>query len=684
MEKSSERTIVLFPPFSKGKKYFIQGLLNANIFLQSKFPKLKSLILFSINNEDHLDEIKRANIIPLSFSDVKVLLEDEEVENFFSFFLDINLLNIVYARCQSIPTVIFLSWGGIEKDFLWKAQNNSFSLKELELFKTISLMSNIKFICEDNELSHLFSNYLFITEHSDFLNFSEISAIMGSGRPDNLQNLEKHKNFLPLFDESVSNKASYFFEYLVEKMRKENPHLQFDSLRKFDLLDMGSIRPSSVLLFLTNKANAPYLSFICRKLRLKFVLITEELFGFQNFKPDIPFALKMFFLNNSPLFKEETEKRTSKLLSIIVPSYNVEKYLESTIRSLTNSGGEGLEIIIVNDGSKDSTSAIAHSLAQEFPNVIKVIDKPNGGHGSAINSGVTAATGFYLKIVDGDDWLDSNNLKVFLEKLQNCARLGVDMVLTDAQRDFRQKNQLVPLFSYPFLYSEHLYHMAQLCAPERGFTVEACPRLHSTTFRTALLKNPFIKISEKCFFVDMELMVKALLRTETVAYFDLDLFRYRSGYETQSVSPKMWAKNWRDHWKVLNKLIRIAAEEKRLPDKDGKISLIETTMLSPMVQTQFKMCLTVGCKSELNELRALLLENSPSLLEKVKSQFSMKEDYWNWQFNNFLYNRTIFFFTRKISEKVYHLGKNFLQNPIKKTCKYVLPYSVVRIIQKYR
>ena len=81
-----------------------------------------------------------------------------------------------------------------------------------------------------------------------------------------------------------------------------------------------------------------------------------------------------------------------KLLSIAIPCYNSEAYMGKCIESLLV-GGEEVEIIVVNDGSKDRTSEIGHEYAKKYPTIVKVVDKENGGHGSAVNAGIDHATG---------------------------------------------------------------------------------------------------------------------------------------------------------------------------------------------------------------------------------------------------------------------------------------------------
>ena len=106
-----------------------------------------------------------------------------------------------------------------------------------------------------------------------------------------------------------------------------------------------------------------------------------------------------------------------KLITFGVPCYNSEEYMSHCIDSLLI-GGEDIEIVIINDGSKDNTLKIAKEYEKKYPNIIKVVDKENGGHGSGVNKGLELATGLYYKVVDSDDWADENSLKEILQKIK--------------------------------------------------------------------------------------------------------------------------------------------------------------------------------------------------------------------------------------------------------------------------
>ena len=110
----------------------------------------------------------------------------------------------------------------------------------------------------------------------------------------------------------------------------------------------------------------------------------------------------------------------SKLLSIIIPTYNMEALLPRCLDSLLVDGAlEQLEAIVVNDGSRDGSLAIANSYKERFPDTVTVIDKPNGNYGSTINAALPVAKGKYVKVLDSDDWFNSDALLQYLDSLKS-------------------------------------------------------------------------------------------------------------------------------------------------------------------------------------------------------------------------------------------------------------------------
>ena len=124
----------------------------------------------------------------------------------------------------------------------------------------------------------------------------------------------------------------------------------------------------------------------------------------------------------------------NKILSIAIPTYNMERYLGRCLDSLVAARRtDALEIIVVNDGSTDCSSEIAHRYAKEHPNSIIVIDKKNGNYGSCVNAALKVATGKYFRVLDSDDWVDTDGLVQLLDKLKNAE---ADAVVTHFSKEF--------------------------------------------------------------------------------------------------------------------------------------------------------------------------------------------------------------------------------------------------------
>ena len=143
-----------------------------------------------------------------------------------------------------------------------------------------------------------------------------------------------------------------------------------------------------------------------------------------------------------------------KLITFAVPCYNSAAYMRHCIETLLTAG-EQAEIILVDDGSvKDDTPAICDEYAAKYPTIVKAIHQENGGHGEGVNQGIRNATGLYYKVVDSDDWLDTDALKKVLERLTTLVARGTapDLMICnyvyehveDGTQPYRALHQRVP------------------------------------------------------------------------------------------------------------------------------------------------------------------------------------------------------------------------------------------------
>lgn len=225
-----------------------------------------------------------------------------------------------------------------------------------------------------------------------------------------------------------------------------------------------------------------------------------------------------------------------KCLSIIVPSYNMEKYLPKCLGSLVVAPElmEKLEVLVVNDGSKDRTSEIAHEFAATWPQTFRVIDKANGNYGSCINAAPPLATGKYVKVLDADDSFETAAFTEYLRFLDGTKE--VDLVVTDY--DTVDENGSVT--------KQHRYEFD----PSKEFSIEEFVAsksylpMHALTYRTALLREMGYRQLEGVSYTDTEWSLLPLARVRTVRYCPKTVYKYLFGRAGQTMEAGKIAKSW--------------------------------------------------------------------------------------------------------------------------------------------
>ena len=256
-----------------------------------------------------------------------------------------------------------------------------------------------------------------------------------------------------------------------------------------------------------------------------------------------------------------------KLLTFAVPCYNSQAYMEHCVETLLE-GGDDVEIILVDDGSKDDTGAIADRYAAQYPDIVRVVHQENGGHGEGVNQGLRRAQGLYYKVVDSDDWADVDALRKVIAKL----------------REFSQMEQPVDMLVCNYVY-EHVEDQTQkvmrytnVFPQNRVFTWDEIGRfrpsqyllMHSVIYRTQLLRDCDLELPKHTFYVDNIFVYQPLPYVKNIYYLDVDLYRYFIGRADQSVNEQVMVKRVDQQLRVTRIMIdshnlrSVAAQHRRL------------------------------------------------------------------------------------------------------------------------
>lgn len=236
-----------------------------------------------------------------------------------------------------------------------------------------------------------------------------------------------------------------------------------------------------------------------------------------------------------------------KLLSVVIPCYNSQEYMEYCIESLLP-GGEDVEILIVNDGSSDRTAEIADGYASRYPSIIKAIHQENGGHGEAVNAGIRNASGIYLKVVDSDDWVDTRAYLKILETLKRFAKEEkyIDMFISNFVYE-KEGSKFKKVMKYDnVLPKEEIFSWNDVKDFRKGQYI----LMHSVIYRTQLLKDCNLVLPKHTFYVDILFVYIPLKHVKTMYYLNVDFYRYFIGRDDQSVNESVMIRRIDQQMKV--------------------------------------------------------------------------------------------------------------------------------------
>ena len=239
-----------------------------------------------------------------------------------------------------------------------------------------------------------------------------------------------------------------------------------------------------------------------------------------------------------------------KTLTVVIPTYNMEKYLRRCLDSLIvdDERMAQLEVIVVNDGSKDSSSSIAHEYEKKYPQTFRVIDKENGNYGSCVNRSLREAKGKYIKVLDADDWFNTNNFKIYLNELQN---LDVDLIITNVET-VSPDNKVLSRSIFKFK-----PHAVTTFDDMMGYPQFKNMEMHAVTYKTQNLIDINYKQTEGISYTDQEWMFLPMTAVNKVYYIDVVIYEYLLGREGQTCIAEVFKKSAIQLEKVINGMIDV-------------------------------------------------------------------------------------------------------------------------------
>lgn len=309
-----------------------------------------------------------------------------------------------------------------------------------------------------------------------------------------------------------------------------------------------------------------------------------------------------------------------KILSVAIPCYNSAEYMERAINSLLV-GKEDIEILIVNDGSTDNTAEIGKKYEEKYPEICRLINKENGGHGDAVNCGLDNATGHYFKVVDSDDWVDSDVLVKILNFLRGLivSKIDLDLLISNYVYDKvgEEKKKVVN-------YKKALPEGRIFTWDEIGrFKYSQNILMHSVVYNTDVLRKCNLKLPKHTFYVDNIFVFKPLPYVKTMYYMNVNLYHYFIGREDQSVNEKVMMGRIDQQLRV-NKLMMdyLNAENAQSMDKKCRKYMVKYLNMITMVSSVY--LIKIGTDESLakrDELWDYLKKNNKKVYFNMRYNF---------------------------------------------------------------
>ena len=259
-----------------------------------------------------------------------------------------------------------------------------------------------------------------------------------------------------------------------------------------------------------------------------------------------------------------------KILSVSIAAYNatccINKCIDSFIKSKYIND---IELLVVDDGSTDNIKEVMTPYLERYGDSIRLISKENGGHGSTINTSIVNCTGKYYKVVDADDWVETDNLDKLIEYLKIS---DVDLVLNPYYEvnPQNEKKLSVALSTNMDFFDKRIEDISK----------DVFLAMHSMTIKSDVVKKVGPIIDEKCFYVDTEYVVFSIEYINTVSSFSYPIYDYLVGTSNQSMNKANLEKRRNQQLRVVERLTEFFNRIEKTVSKEKRYLLKKEVLCS--------------------------------------------------------------------------------------------------------
>ncbi|MDR0347371.1 MAG: glycosyltransferase [Coriobacteriales bacterium] len=315
----------------------------------------------------------------------------------------------------------------------------------------------------------------------------------------------------------------------------------------------------------------------------------------------------------------ELLRAEDKLITFTIPCYNAAAYMDRCVTSILGGAQnslERIEILIVNDGSNaDDTAAKADAWQEKHPTIIRAIHQENGGHGEAVNAGLRQAKGRYFKVVDADDWLDEEALALVLVRLKWLAVSNLDLLITNYVYEKLDEGKRTAIRYNGVLPEGRIFGWSEVGT----FKPQQNLLMHAVIYRTEMLRSIGLELPKHLFYVDNIFVYVPLPAVKTIFFLDLDLYRYYTGREGQSVNETTMVSRVDQQLSVTRIMIdAFHLREDAIDDRLRKYMIHYLTMMMTVCSVLLRLSDLPDAEEQRRAIWTYLKEKDPTLYPKIR------------------------------------------------------------------